>query len=295
MRLIPYVAEENIFALKGGTAINMFLWDMPRLSVDIDLTYVNFDDRQTAMQNIAAALIRIKTRLEKNITGIKVRTVSDSGNNDVKLESFFRNAAVKIEVNTSMRGTIYPTFITPLSQAACERFDVFSEMRLMSVGEIMGGKICAALDRQHPRDLFDIQNLFLRGGITEEIKEGFIAALLSNNRPIFETLSPRLNDQRKAFANQFNGMTAQAFSYSDFELVREKLFNKILTILTDRDKRLLLSIKAGEPDWSLSNIEKLKELPAVRWKLQNILKLQKENPSAHRKALQKLEAVLVAK
>ena len=43
LRILPYIAEEKDLALKGGTAINMFIWDMPRLSVDLDLTYIKFD------------------------------------------------------------------------------------------------------------------------------------------------------------------------------------------------------------------------------------------------------------
>jgi len=48
LRVLPYVAKEKVFALKGGTAINLFVRDLPRLSVDIDLTYLPFEDRATA-------------------------------------------------------------------------------------------------------------------------------------------------------------------------------------------------------------------------------------------------------
>ncbi|NOX86110.1 MAG: nucleotidyl transferase AbiEii/AbiGii toxin family protein, partial [Chlorobi bacterium] len=46
LQIMPYVAKEEIFALKGGTAINLFVRDMPRLSVDMDLTYLPFDTRR---------------------------------------------------------------------------------------------------------------------------------------------------------------------------------------------------------------------------------------------------------
>jgi predicted nucleotidyltransferase component of viral defense system len=49
LRVIPHIEKEKLFALKGGTAINLFVRDMPRLSVDIDLTYLPFDDRKTAV------------------------------------------------------------------------------------------------------------------------------------------------------------------------------------------------------------------------------------------------------
>jgi len=53
LQTIPFIAEENIFALHGGTAINLFVRDMPRLSVDIDLTYLPIDNRKKALSNIS--------------------------------------------------------------------------------------------------------------------------------------------------------------------------------------------------------------------------------------------------
>ena len=48
LRILPFVAKEENFALKGGTAINLFVRDMPRLSVDLDLNYLPFDNREAA-------------------------------------------------------------------------------------------------------------------------------------------------------------------------------------------------------------------------------------------------------
>lgn len=57
VRVLPLVDTEKCFALKGGTAINLFYRILPRLSVDIDLLYIPMDDRETALINIKAALI----------------------------------------------------------------------------------------------------------------------------------------------------------------------------------------------------------------------------------------------
>lgn len=57
---VPFVATEKEFALKGGTAINLFIRDMPRLSVDIDLTYVPVADRATSLKAIDAGMKRIR-------------------------------------------------------------------------------------------------------------------------------------------------------------------------------------------------------------------------------------------
>jgi len=77
---VPFIEKEACFALKGGTAVNLFHRDMPRLSVDIDLTYLPFDDRTTAFANINAALSRIAAflasptrHLRKGRKGIRVR------------------------------------------------------------------------------------------------------------------------------------------------------------------------------------------------------------------------------
>ena len=110
--------------------------------------------------------------------------------------------------------------------------------------------------------------------------------------PINEVLNPTIHNQEQAFDNQFQGMTNRPLSYADFESTRERLVKEIRTILTDKDKNLLLSIKSGTPDWSLSNTEQLQNLPAIKWKLQNIHKLLNENPKQHSVMLNKLESVL---
>jgi predicted nucleotidyltransferase component of viral defense system len=281
IRILPHIAEEDHFALKGGTAINMFIWDMPRLSVDIDLTYLPFDTRDIALANIANALERLKNKISKTIPGIQIKTMRIGDDPEAKLICTLGQDQIKVEVNTIMRGSIELPSILSLSSAAQKEFNKFTEIRVMSNGELFGGEICAALDRQHPRDLFDISQLFENGGITEEIKKGFIAALLSHNRPMHEIFKPNLHNQKEAFVRQFEGMAFRSFSYVDFENTREKLIKEIKNLLTVNDKQLFLSFKSGNPDWSLIDIEKLQYLPAVRWKLKNIQNLAKQKPEKH--------------
>ena len=59
--VLPEIAKESTLALNGGTAINLFLRDMPRLSVDIDLTYIPFDDRPTSFKNISDSVLKFET------------------------------------------------------------------------------------------------------------------------------------------------------------------------------------------------------------------------------------------
>lgn len=292
LQLIPLVAKEKCFALKGGTAINMFIWNMPRLSVDIDLTYIPFDNRTDALSHISNALIRIKEKAELLIPNAQVKPVPQSDGQEAKLLCQSPNAQVKIEVNTIMRGHIFPMTVMDVSSVVEEEFGRFASIQVISQEELFGGKICAALDRQHPRDLFDVSQLFANSLFSNEIKLGFIMAVLSSPRPLHEILSPTLLNQRELFTTQFSGMTERPFTYDDFEEARSRLIQTIHQYLTDQDREFLLSFKNGAPNWALYPIDELSNLPAIRWKQMNIQNLKTKNPNKHQQQLNKLVACL---
>jgi len=293
LRLLPEVAKERVFALKGGTAINLFVRDMPRLSVDIDLTYLPFDDRNSAMSQIAEALRRLKKQLDTIGGGLSTRVIAQSGGQEAKLMCQRQGAIVKIEVNTVIRGHLWPTRQLELVQSAQDEFGMFAAATVVSHAELFGGKICAALDRQHPRDLFDIQQLLDNEGFGDNVRLGFIASLLSHTRPMHELLRPRFQDQRGVFETQFTGMTFEPYSYAEFEAIRERLVREVHSQLQDDDRALLLSVKRGEPDWSLFPVAGLDQMPAVQWKLANIQKFKK-NASKHAEQLKALEDALAS-
>ncbi len=292
LQVIPYVAKEKDFALKGGTAINLFVRDMPRLSVDVDLTYLPVDTRGLALENIQAGLNRIKTDLEKNIKNLKVSTVSLNGGTDVKLNCQGQNAQIKIEVNTVTRGNVFPTRLMQVTDLVQDEFGKFAAITVVSMAELYGGKICAAVDRQHPRDLFDVKLLLDNEGFTNEIWQGFIVGLISHYKPINELIAPVLKDQRLAFDNQFAGMTTVEFSYNDYINTRNKLIEFINNKFSADDKKFILSFEMGEPKWELFPLSILKDLPAVKWKLINIKKLRKLNPDKHNLMIEELKNVL---
>ncbi|MBN1185561.1 MAG: nucleotidyl transferase AbiEii/AbiGii toxin family protein [Bacteroidales bacterium] len=292
LQVIPHVAKEKTLGLKGGTAINLFLRNMPRLSVDIDLTYLPFDGRETALTNISDSLGRIRERLMKTIPGITVNNHTIEGN-DVKLLVQSQNAQIKVEVNTITRGHLYPAKLLRVNEKVQERFNKFAAIQVVSEAELYGGKICAALDRQHPRDLFDVYLLFQESGYDENVKYGFIQALVSHMRTMYEVLQPHLLDQRTTFDNQFQGMSDIAFTYEDFENTRKKLIDTVNSSLTDPDRSFLLSFKRGDPDWDLFPIKGLKDMSAVKWKLMNIQNLIKSNPGKHTELISHLETLLL--
>ena len=292
LQILPYVAKEKKFALKGGTAINLFVRNMPRLSVDIDLTYLPLDNRTDALNNIQEGLSRIKTELEKNIPNLKVSTVSLNGGTDVKLNCQGQNAQIKIEVNTITRGNIFPTKLMQVTDVVQDEFDKFAAINVVSMAELYGGKICAAVDRQHPRDIFDVRLLLDKEGFNDEIWQGFKVGLISHYKPISELISPILKNQKSAFETQFAGMTSVEFSYEDYINTRNELIEIIKNKLSSDDKKFILSFEMGEPQWELFPIPVLKDLPAVQWKLININKLKKVNPNKHHTMIEKLKTAL---
>lgn len=285
--VLPVVAEEKCFALHGGTAINLFIRDMPRLSVDIDLTYIPVEDRETSIANINDTLQRIKSAIEKSVPG----TFVEHKTANAKLQISNRDASIKLEVNLTKRGIYKSTEERPLCEKAQKDFDVFCVMPVVSLGLLYGGKICAALDRQHPRDLFDVKYLLENEGFTDDIKEGFLFCLLGSDRPINEVLRPNFQDQRSALTNQFDGMTADPFSYEEYEQIRENLVKTIHERLTDEDKAFLLAFKNLVPDWSRLNFA---DFPSIKWKLQNLQKLKDSNPGKHAELYEALKKKLDA-
>jgi len=274
LQILPEVAKETCFALHGGTAINLFVRDLPRLSVDVDLTYIPIEDRANSMYNINAALLRIKQTIEN----LQKNIVVQHNDNDAKLLISQQGTVVKVEVNTIKRGVYSPPNILMLSKKTQITFEAFCEMQVVDHAHLFGGKICAALDRQHPRDLFDIHFMLQNYVLTEEMSKGFIFYLVSSNRPVLEMLFPHLKNQKTAFENHFSGMALESFSYEDFESTRLLLIHQIQDSLSIKDKEFILSIENVTPDWSIYNF---RDYPAVQWKLHNLEQLKLQNPVKH--------------
>jgi predicted nucleotidyltransferase component of viral defense system len=163
LRTIPFIAGEKCFALKGGTAINLFVRDLPRLSVDIDLTYLPVFGREKALVAIDKAMKRIVKRVEK---GIPAAHLTEALTESSITKLIVREAGVQIiiEVTPVLRGCAYESKLCSVSPAVEEMFG-FAEMQVVSFADLYAGKIVAALDRQHPRDLFDVKHLLTNEGI----------------------------------------------------------------------------------------------------------------------------------
>ena len=292
LRVLPLVNQEEVFALKGGTAINFFLRDLPRLSVDIDLTYLPINDREAALSDIDKALLRISERVKKTISGVRVFSKRDGELNLVAGLLIRRgDATIKVEPNSVLRGSVFPTETRILCQKAQDLFELSIEARMLSFDDLYGGKACAALDRQHPRDLFDIDMLFKNEGLSEKIRKAFIVYLVSHSRPMVELLNPHLGDLRPVFEREFQEMVIEPVTAEELRVVGERLVSRLREEMTKEERRFIVSVKEGEPQWNLLGVPGIENLPAVRWKLQNIRRMAR---TKHREALQKLRDYLGA-
>lgn len=269
VQVIPYVAAEPCFALKGGTAINLFVRDLPRLSVDIDLAYLPNSDRQEAIKDVRLALARIVAAV---CAGNLQSKATLQANRSDELRILVKNpyAQIKIEVSPVLRGTLHQPVIRDVVPRVEDKFG-FASMAVVSLPDLYGGKICAALDRQHPRDLFDVMLMLREEGLTREIFLGFMVYLISHGRPIAELLAPRWKRLEEIFLAEFAGMTREPVTLEQLEIARVDLLNAIQNQLTEKDVEFLLSLKQGQPDWAMLNLPGVEQLPAVRWKLHNIL------------------------
>lgn len=287
LTVAPEVFRNSAFAMKGGTAINLFVRDMPRLSVDIDVVFVPWAmPRDEALTAIGAQIEEIRGRMAGR--GLEARTIKAQEFGDSTLLISDGSSQVKVEVNQVFRGTVMPVESRPLTPSTAEAFSAELELPTLAVEELYGSKLVAACDRQHPRDLFDVAELYASGGITPGMVECFVTYLAGHNRPVHEVLFPRTKDIAREYERTFVGMTQEPVGLDSLESVRAKLFGELPALLTDRHRRFLCGLVRAEPEWTLLDCTHAAELPA----LQNLQKFRSENPSGFEAQAHELEAKL---
>jgi predicted nucleotidyltransferase component of viral defense system len=239
--------QEACFALKGGTAINLFLRDMPRFSVDLDLTYLPVKDRVSSLKAIDEAMRRIAKKIESGVPGARVNASAPKGENGItKLVVRADRAQIKIEVTPVLRGCVYEPTVRQVSSRVEAEFG-FAEMPIVSFADLYAGKIVAALDRQHPRDLFDVRDLLAQEGIDEKLRKAFVVYVISHDRPMAEVLAPTRHDISLEYKRGFEGMVDEPVSLEDLLKAREDLIREIVGNMPEEHRRFLLSVKRGEP------------------------------------------------
>lgn len=273
VRTLPSVAAENVFALKGGTAINLFVRDLPRLSVDIDLTYLPVKPRDESLTEIDETLQRIGKSISETLSDLRVlpsRLAKEGTLNRLIVRS--PHAQIKIEVTPVMRGCVFEPTIMAVSEKVEDQFS-FAETLVVSRDDLYAGKLVAALDRQHPRDLFDVRDLLANEGISDTLRQAFLVYILSHNRPAAEVLAPRRKDIEQEFQNNFVGMTTAPLRIEDLIAAREQMIEIVVGQMPQEHREFLIGVERGDVRWQLADLQEVAELPAVRWKLSNLDKV----------------------
>ena len=284
--ILPIVMKDRRLALKGGTAINFFYRNVPRLSVDIDLCYLPIEERKTSFKNIHRILKEMKLTLEKRGFIVKPSHLLDA-QKEVRLFVKKNRTEIKVEPNFILRGSVFNSEIKPIFTYATDTFHKEMEVKCLSFPDLFAGKIHAALSRQHPRDLFDIKYLLENEGVTENTRKAFLVYLISGPRPIHEIIMPNLKDISENLIREFQGMANAEVTLKDLENARELLINTIKENLTDEEKKFLVGFKKLTPDWSLLGLEKnVEALPGVQWKILNLKQMSSRKRNLQCKLLE---------
>ena len=290
--VLPDIANEAVFALKGGTAINLFYRDMPRLSVDIDLTYLPVDDREASLADINRRFGRVMAAVTQRNPRVQSQRIAGGGNNDSRIMVTEGRTRIKIETSPVMRGAIYPPTMMTASDAVIEQYG-FAEMNVLAFEDLYGGKLHAALDRQHPRDLFDVKLLYENEGLSDDLFRVFMVYVAGSKRPMHELLAPATPFDEALYNDEFVGMTREAVTKEELLETGNRLHTDIRTRLTGDIAAFLLSLHDGAPDFDRIGLPQAANLPAVRWKLMNLEQLKHKNPDKHAAQREKLESLLI--
>jgi len=281
MSVLPYIAVEDVFALKGGTAINMFYRAMPRLSVDIDLTYLPLSSREQSLADIDDALNRIVINICERMPRVRAQRIAGGGHHDTRILLSDGNIRIKVETSPVARGVVKQPTKLNATEPVIDMFG-FVQVNVVSFEDLYAGKLHAALDRQHPRDLFDVKLLYENEGLTDELFRVFMVYVASSPRPMHELLAPQSPLDKRSFEQEFVGMTVEPVRFAELIDVRTRLHADIRSRLTDDIARFLMRLHEADPDFDAIGLPRAVELPAVRWKVMNLERLKQVDPVKHR-------------
>ncbi|WP_263405571.1 nucleotidyl transferase AbiEii/AbiGii toxin family protein [Wenzhouxiangella sp. AB-CW3] len=213
------------------------------MSVDINLTYLPVMNRADSLAEIDAALDRIAAGIERTVKGARTQRMAGGRGGETWVFARLGSAEIKIETSPVMRGVVHEPEWREVSEAVQDRYG-YAEIQVVSFEDLFGGKLHAALDRQHPRDLFDVKLLYDNEGLTEGMFRVFLVHVASSYRPPHELLGPRAYDHDQVFRQEFAGMTREPVA-----LVGHAASKVTLSRRTSAEGR------AGEAAWRLSRRE----------------------------------------
>lgn len=290
--ILPLLDCEPRFALKGGTAINLFEHDLPRLSVDIDLTWLPMQDFDTDAAQIAESLATLAARLSASPLRLNVQGSGAAGGTINRLIVSRGRTRVQIETTPVMRGALHPVRRMDLSPSVEREFGS-AQVQVLDFADLYGGKMAAALSRQHPRDLFDIGTLLDRNKLDAALWRTFLVYLIASSKPAAEMLAPsEPRDFAAVFTRQFDGMTREPVTVEWLLEARQRLLARIRDLLDAPTRDFLLSVEREAPDFELIGLPQAANMPGVRRKLRNLAQRSASKRAAdHRQLVETLERI----
>ncbi len=291
MDVLPKVATESAFAVRGGTAINMFYQKMPRLSVNIDLTWLPVADRSSSLRNIDRALKRIVALIRENNSGIHAQYLKRKRTTFPRIIVNKGKTFVTIATSTVVRGTVLPSSSMMTFDSVTKYFRSM-QMNVVSFEDAYSGKICAALERKYPHDLFDVMMLYNNGGLTDDLFRVLMVYAACSSQPMHKVLSPSNHIQKGLYDPHFGGLAEKRTSLESLIETGKRLHSDIASRLSGKIATFLLTLHDAEPDFGLIGFPKAAELPAIRWKIFNLKKIKNAYPEKHARQRRALEALL---
>lgn len=285
--ILPVLSREPRFALKGGTAINLFEHDLPRLSVDIDLTWLPTHSFAEDAAAIDQALTTLADGLCARSRSLHVQLSASQGSQGVTRLIVSRGRAlVQIETTPVMRGTVHPVREMDVRPMVEEAFG-FASAQVLSFADLYAGKLAAALSRQHPRDLFDVGLLLDDKRADRALWYTFLVYLTCSPKPAWEILEPQMpKDFEDIFQAHFRGMTAEPATAHELLRYRERLLVRLAEWIDEPSREFLLSVEDEQPDFDLIGLPQAHELPGVKRKLQNLARRSGDKRRADRLQLE---------
>ena len=271
-------ALSQSLALKGGTAINLLVTKVPRLSVDIDMDFTENCDRATMLRQRKAITERLQSYMFAN--GYRLMPGSKSPFSVDSWVFQYTNATgnldnIKIEINYSMRCHLLPTEYYPIQLPA------FSEVKVRSLAlvELYASKIKALLERGAARDLFDVHNM-IRNHVIDDSQKPllrksvvFYTAVGGNKKPSFPySLEAIERLQFKQIRATLLPMLKKGTFY-DLETVKQSVCDYLASLLdlADSERRFIEHFNADEycPELLFEDgtiVERIWNHPMAIWK-----------------------------
>jgi predicted nucleotidyltransferase component of viral defense system len=286
LEILPALAQEPRFALKGGTAINLFEHDLPRLSVDIDLAWLPVHDYAEDSRLISETLVRLADVLRARPLQLQVQVATGEGAGVTRLVASRGRARVQIETSPVMRGVVHPVRSMVVRPRVEDAFG-FASMQVLHFADLYAGKLAAALSRQHPRDLFDVGLLLDDERANQMLWQTFLVYLTCSPKPAWEMLAPRVPvDFAATFEAHFKGMPAEPIEAPALLDTHAHLLARVAAWLDEPSCAFLRSVEDQRPDFDLIGLPHAADLPGVRRKLHNLAQRTDAKRAADRKRLE---------